>query len=104
MKYGAGSALPSEAMARSNSCCMVRKRIGSAAPAAPSCPCRAETAKRHKTRARNKDFKNDIVIDECTSSIRHRKCYVRLFSEVSSEARDPYSQEVYRVGKHTSVS
>src|SRR6478752_6491979 len=103
MKYGAGSALLSDVMARSSSRCSVCSNTGSLAPAAAVCPGNAGTANSNRKRLRNKDFTNDIATDECTSSFRHRKCYLGVLP-VSSEARDPYGYEGYRVAGERSVS
>src|SRR5579859_540699 len=97
MKYGAGSALLSDVMARSSSCCSVCNNTGSLAPAAAVCPGSAGTANSERKRQRNKDFTDDMATDECTSSFRHRKCYLRCLPQSRAKARDPYSQELYRV-------
>src|SRR5437899_5735572 len=80
MKYGAGSALLSELMARSSSCCRVRNNTGSVAPAAAVCPSNAG-ADKASSKERNKDLTDDMANTECTSSFRHRKCYLSFFPE-----------------------
>src|SRR6266853_3220616 len=76
MKYGAGSALLSEAIARSSSCCNVLSRTGSAAPGAGVSPGSIGAANNQRKRQKNTDFNDDIATVECTSSVRHRKCYL----------------------------
>src|SRR5579864_2002785 len=104
MKYGAGSALLSDVMARSSSCCRVCNNTGSLAPAAAVCPSNAGAANSERIRQRNKDFTDDMATDECTSSFRHRTCYVRCLPQSRAKARDPYGYEGYRVAGERSVS
>src|SRR6476661_572080 len=88
MKYGAGSALPSDVMARSSSCCRVCSNTGSLAPAAAVCPGNAGAVNSKRKKQRNKDFTNDMATDECTSSVRHRKCYLGGFPILIAVYRD----------------
>src|SRR5438270_13542693 len=60
MKYGAGSALLSELIARSSSCCSVCSSTGSLAPAAAVCPSMAG-ADKDNSRQRKYDFKDDMA-------------------------------------------
>src|SRR5689334_12626210 len=62
MKYGAGSALPSEVMARSNSCCKVFIRTESVFPFGASVDCApAERDKVAKTSHRKENFNADML-------------------------------------------
>src|SRR5689334_21578589 len=92
MKYGAGSALPSDVMARSSSCCRVCSNTGSLAPAAAVCPGSAGTVNSKRKKQRNKDFTNDMATDECTSSVRHRKCYLRCLRSLERKREIPMAK------------
>src|SRR5215468_9392265 len=62
MKYGAGSALLSEVMARSSSCCRVRISTVSPLALERSCPRTPGAISPDKIRARNEDLKDSIVL------------------------------------------
>src|SRR6476620_3581585 len=103
MKYGAGSALLREVMARSSSCCMVRSNTGSVAPAAAVCPSSAGAAGRARRRQRNKDFKDDMATVSVPQALDTGNVTLGVLPQSRAKARDPYSQEVYRVCDTTSV-
>src|SRR5579864_42207 len=104
MKYGAGSALLSELIARSSSCCSVCSNTGSLAPAAAVCASTAGTADTNSSRQRKYDFRDDMANRKCTSSVGQLKCYVRLPSKPVVGLPDFSPQRTLRTQREQEIS